>query len=92
MNDPSATHSTHPTSWEMLAVRDELNALRGFKEGVEAMAPRLHREIEYQKQDAERYALRCEGYEEILRYVKLKLSESSALLNEIDAALEKPWS
>lgn len=79
-----------------LAVRDELHSLRGFKEGVESMAPRLHEEIAYQKQNAERCARRCEEYEEMLRYVKLKLSEphvllwSIPILNEIDAALEKP--
>lgn len=80
-----------------IALRDELHALRGFKEGVESMAPRLHEEVAYQEQNAERYARRCEEYEEMLRYVKLKLSESHVLLwsipilNEIDAALEKPW-
>lgn len=101
MNDPSATHSTYPTSWEVFAMRDELHSLRGFKEGIELMAPRLHEEIAYRQQTAERYARRCEEYEEMLRYVKLKLKTLystlmpypvNAVINEIDAALEKPWS
>lgn len=84
-----------------IALRDELHALRGFKEGVESMAPRLHEEVAYQKQNAEQYAKRCAEYEEMLRYVKLKLKTLystlmpypvNAVIKEIDAALEKPWS
>ena len=82
-------------------MRDELHSLRGFKEGIELMAPRLHEEIAYRQQTAERYARRCKEYEEMLRYVKLKLKTLystlmpypvNAVINEIDAALEKPWS